>query len=244
MRCFAPCIPRAFCGHLEFVTQSAKMSATIPAAILTQPRLQSVRIVSSNVLAENGQQKLPSSLLEKIAQGDQSAVGQCLDQYGDLVWSLARRFLGNSADIEDAVQEIFIEIWSNAERYKPEIASEVTFIATITRRRLIDRLRKNSRAPDIEEFDEGIARQTPEKIDENLQNVEVQNVVKVLADMPDEQREILTLSIYQGYSHSEIADKLQMPLGTVKTRVRRGLILIREQLEITGPEAQVREGSK
>ncbi len=175
---------------------------------------------------------MSDSLLEQIAQGDQAAVGKVLDQYGDLVWSLARRFLGNSAEAEDAVQEIFIAIWSSADRYKPELASEVTFIATIARRRLIDRLRKQSRTPDSEVYDEGIASQNPDPVNRITENVEVENVVRVLNDMPAEHREILSLSIYEGYSHSEIADKLDMPLGTVKTRVRRGLIHIREQLEL------------
>lgn len=183
---------------------------------------------------------LSSTLLEKIAQGDQAAVGQCLDQYGDLVWSLARRFLGMSPDAEDAVQDIFIEIWSSADRYRPDAGSEVTFIATIARRRLIDRLRKKGRTPLSEEYDEGIASQNPDPINKITENAEVQNVVEALEEMPNEQREILSLSICQGYSHSEIADLMDMPLGTVKTRVRRGLMQIREKLEIELPDSKER----
>ncbi len=213
------------------------MSATIAKSTPAKRSSTRLRLAADNSKTDSERDILSPTLLEKIAQGDQAAVGQCLDQYGDLVWSLARRFLGNSAELEDAVQEVFIEIWSNAGRYKPEIAKEVTFIATITRRRLIDRLRKKSRAPDIQEFDEGIASQNPEKADVHLESVEVQNVVSILDQMPDEQREILTMSIYQGYSHSEIAEQLDMPLGTVKTRVRRGLLHIREQLEL-GPDGK------
>ena len=179
---------------------------------------------------------MATTLLEQIAAGDQSAVGKVLDQYGDLVWSLARRFLGNSPEAEDAVQDIFIAVWSSAERYKPELASEVTFIATLARRRLIDRLRKNSRTPDSETYDETIASQNPDSVNRITENVEVQNVVRVLNDMPAEHREILSLSVYEGYSHSEIADRLDIPLGTVKTRVRRGLIHIREQLRLSESE--------
>jgi RNA polymerase sigma-70 factor (ECF subfamily) len=181
---------------------------------------------------------LTATLLEQVAAGDQSAVGKVLDQYGDLVWSLARRFLGNSPEAEDAVQDIFIAVWTSAERYKPELASEVTFIATIARRRLIDRLRKNSRTPDSESYDEGIASQNSDSVNRITENVEVQNVVRVLNDMPEEHREILSMSVYEGYSHSEIADRLDIPLGTVKTRVRRGLIHIREQLSLDEPDAR------
>jgi len=176
---------------------------------------------------------LSDSLLQQVAQGDQQAIAGVLDQYGDLVWSLARRYLGTAADAEDAVQEIFIEIWSSAERFNPEAGREVTFIATIARRRLIDRLRKKGRTPVSEEYDEGIAAQNPETTNRITENAEVQNVVAVLDAMPEEHRQILSLSIYQGYSHSEIADIMQMPLGTVKTRVRRGLLHIREQLGLS-----------
>ena len=72
-----------------------------------------------------------NTLLLRIAAGDKRAVNQCLDRYGGLVWSLARQFLGNVPDAEDAVQDIFIAIWSSAGRYKPDVASEVTFISTI-----------------------------------------------------------------------------------------------------------------
>lgn len=185
---------------------------------------------------------LSTSLLEQVASGNQAAVGMVLDQYGDLVWSLARRFLGNSAEAEDAVQEIFIEIWSSADRYRPELASEVTFIATIARRRLIDRLRKNSRRPTSELYDENIASQNPDPVNRMTENVEVQNVVRILEQMPDEHQRILALSIYEGYSHSEIADQLDMPLGTVKTRVRRGLLHIREQLNLGADGAEVQTG--
>jgi RNA polymerase sigma factor (sigma-70 family) len=172
------------------------------------------------------------SILERIAAGDNAAVKDCLDTYADLIWSLARRFLGNSEDLEDAVQDVFIEIWSNADRYKPEIAKEVTFIAMITRRRLIDRLRKKSRTPDSEEFDESIEYQNSEKTDVNSQTIDVQNVVNVLNGMPAQQSLILMLSIYQGYSHREIARKLDIPLGTVKTWIRRGMLHVREQLKL------------
>jgi RNA polymerase sigma-70 factor (ECF subfamily) len=196
----------------------------------------SVSVTSVQTANKRRDSRLTSSLLEKVAQGDQSSVAACLDQYGNLIWSLARRFLGNSADAEDAVQDIFIEIWSNAGRFDPAKGSEVTFVATIARRRLIDRLRKHRRTPGSEEYNEELASQNPETSNGIAENTEVQNVVRVLGAMPEEHREILAMSIYEGYSHSEIADIMQIPLGTVKTRVRRGLMHIREQLQIDASE--------
>jgi len=172
------------------------------------------------------------SILQRIAAGDQAAVGECMDQYGDLIWSLARRYLGMDADAEDAVQEIFIELWTNAHRFNPDAGTEVTFVSTITRRRMIDRLRKKGRAPGLSNLDDTPEAALAEKGDAASESAEIENVEGVLGEMEPKHRQILQLSIYEGYSHSEIAAQLDMPLGTVKTKVRRGLIHIREQLDI------------
>jgi RNA polymerase sigma-70 factor (ECF subfamily) len=86
-------------------------------------------------------------VLPRIAAGDPGAASDCLARYGGLVWSLARRFLSNVADAEDAMQDVFIELWKNAGRYDPSRASEPTYVTMIARRRLIDRKRKAGRAP-------------------------------------------------------------------------------------------------
>ncbi|UCG71760.1 MAG: sigma-70 family RNA polymerase sigma factor [Chromatiales bacterium] len=171
-------------------------------------------------------------ILERVASGDQAAVGDFLSRYGDLVWSLARRYLGNHMEAEDAVQEIFIEIWNNAGRYDRNVASEVAFISTITRRRLIDRLRQFNRRPGMESIDEQVGASQPAVPTTLDDDAEVAQVERVLSDMDPKHREILSMSLYEGYSHSEIAETLEMPLGTVKTRVRRGLMHVREQLKL------------
>lgn len=173
------------------------------------------------------------TILQRVADGEAGAVNECLDRFGDLVWSLARRYLRNAADAEDAVQEIFIEIWSSAGRYDPAVAKEATFIAMIARRRLIDRIRRIGRQPLMASMDDdegapvdpGVAATVEEETD-------VAIVSRVLSKMDPEHRKVLAMSLYEGYSHSEIADELAMPLGTVKTWVRRGLIHIREQLQV------------
>lgn len=180
------------------------------------------------------------TILERIAAGDQAAVQECIDAYGDLVWSLARRFLRNDADAEDAVQDIFIDLWGSAARYDRNVASEVAFVSTIARRRLIDRLRQFKRKPGMDSLDDeeaGDAMQ-PSVLAPNEEETDVAIVERVLATMEPEHREILALSLYEGYSHSEIAERLSLPLGTVKTRVRRGLIYIRDQLKITPESAE------
>ena len=91
---------------------------------------------------------LPAPLLSRVAKGDTAAIDECLDRYGGLVWSLARRLSPTTADAEDAVQEIFIDLWRSAGRYSEQLGEEVTFVSTLARRRLIDRLRSLRRTPD------------------------------------------------------------------------------------------------
>jgi RNA polymerase sigma-70 factor (ECF subfamily) len=174
--------------------------------------------------------------LERVAAGDTSAVGECMEQYGDLVWSLARRYLRNAADAEDAVQDIFIDIWRSASRYDHNIASEVAFISTIARRRLIDKIRQSGRRPLTDSLDDDEGAPIDPGVAATVEDdTEVTIVERVLAEMDPEHQKVLAMSIYEGYSHSEIAELLSLPLGTVKTRVRRGLIHIRQRLQIPPP---------
>jgi RNA polymerase sigma-70 factor (ECF subfamily) len=174
------------------------------------------------------------AILNRIAQGDKSAVQECLKTFGGLVWSLARRMCPNKEDAEDAVQEIFIDIWKNAQRFDAAQASETTFVAMIARRRLIDRIRKTNRQPSVDSF-EDILVEPSESTDKQIQlSVEAKQAAEAMTTLRPEQRQILHLSIVQGFSHQEIADALKMPLGTVKTHARRGLIQVRENLGLEG----------
>lgn len=180
------------------------------------------------------------SILKRIAADDPTAVEDCLNRYSGLVWSLARKMIRNREEAEDAVQEIFIEIWKNAERFDESQASETTFIAMIARRRLIDRLRKIKRQPNIDSF-EDILLEPANKANEFMQlNVEANQAAEVFTELKPEQRNILQMSIVEGYSHSEIAEALKLPLGTVKTHARRGLIEVRKSLDAKGFSKEVR----
>ncbi len=184
---------------------------------------------------------MPEALLTRIAAGDSTAVRACLVRYGGLVWSLARRFC-SEAEAEDAVQEIFIELWKNAGRFDPERGSEVTFIATIARRRLIDRRRRQARRPEPDPLPMEFAGEdsAPEWRLETIEEAEVAK--EAFGQLRPEQQEVLKLSIYDGWSHQQIADRLEMPLGTVKTHVRRGLARVRELLA-TSSSAAVKGGT-
>jgi RNA polymerase sigma-70 factor, ECF subfamily len=179
------------------------------------------------------------AILQKIAKGDKTAVQECLRTYGGLVWSLARRMSPNIDDAEDAVQEIFVDVWKNAEKFDETKSSETTFIAMIARRRLIDRIRKVNRSPKSDSIEDMLV-EPHNRFDESMQvSIEAKQAAKALETLRPEQRQVLQLSIYHGYSHQEIADALQMPIGTVKTHARRGIIQVREVLGVNKKEANV-----
>jgi RNA polymerase sigma factor (sigma-70 family) len=166
------------------------------------------------------------SLLARVASGDAAAVRECIAQYGGLVWSIARRF--ELADAEDAVQEIFLDLWKSAARFDPSIASEATFIAMIARRRLIDRRRTRRRRPETEQLPE-----LPAIASDSMQpdaTTEARKAARALDQLRPEQRQVIVLSTCHGMSHGEISAQTGMPLGTVKAHARRGLMMIRAAL--------------
>ncbi len=172
---------------------------------------------------------MEQSILQLVASGDPAAMQQCIDRYSGLVWTLARRMAGR--DAEDAVQEIFVAIWKSASRFDPDAGSEVAFIAMIARRRLIDRLRAKGRRPDDGvSADLGQYESAPAKDSLELGS-ESASAAAALEQLTPEQQLVVGLSIHRGLAHEQIAAATGMPLGTVKTNIRRGLIRVRELLE-------------
>ena len=176
--------------------------------------------------AENRQ-----NLLADVATGDSKAFEELTKKYGNLIWSIARRYLSNQAEAEDAVQEIFLALWQSAARFDSNKGSEITFIATIARRRLIDGLRKNNKHKILQSIDDAISDDVFKQKSNLEENAELSLAVGVLETLEKKDQELLSLSIYQGYSHVEIAKLLNLPLGTVKTRIRRNLMKIRKKLK-------------
>lgn len=170
------------------------------------------------------------TILTKIAAGDRTAVEECLNRYGGLVWSIARKMLRNSDEAEDAVQEIFVDVWKNAGRFDETKASEATFIAMIARRRLIDKIRHSARRISADSLDD-VLLEPFTRADKDVQTaIEAQQAAEAMRNLRPEQQQVLRLSIIQGMSHQEIADATGLPLGTVKTHARRGILQVREFL--------------
>lgn len=173
---------------------------------------------------------MAQAILNRIAAGDRTAVEECLNSYGGLVWSIARKMLRNSDEAEDAVQEIFVDLWKNAGRFDETKSSEVTFVAMIARRRLIDRIRHSARRISAESLDD-VLLEPFTRSDRQIQiSAEARQAAEAMRTLRPEQQQVLRLSIIQGMSHQEIADAMGLPLGTVKTHARRGILQVREAL--------------
>jgi RNA polymerase sigma-70 factor (ECF subfamily) len=168
-----------------------------------------------------------------------------LSRYGGLVWSIARRFSSSQADAEDAVQEIFIELWRAAPKYDEAIASEPTFVATIARRRLIDRRRRQARRPETTPWVESDGPQGADAGTDWLQVCEEADLARrKMRELSADQQQVLALAIEGGCSQAEIAERLGLPLGTVKTHARRGLIRLRELMARAAAGASTSGGAR
>jgi RNA polymerase sigma-70 factor (ECF subfamily) len=179
-------------------------------------------------------EKPPSELiLPRLAAGDSRAMSECIERYGNLVWGLVRRSIKDNTEAEDLVQEIFTEIWKKAGFFDPALASESTFIGLITRRRAIDYLRRQSRQPGFEPLDAADSIPAPAATAASI-SCDPEAVKSSVATLPDDTRELFQLFFEDGFTHPEIAEKTGLPLGTVKTRLRRGLISLRENLRRVG----------
>jgi RNA polymerase sigma-70 factor (ECF subfamily) len=179
-----------------------------------------------------------TGVLPKAAQGDDAAVRECLARFGPIVWGLARRLSPTREDAEDAVQEIFLDLWAHGGRYDAARASEEAFVAVIARRRLIDRRRHASRRPALDPIESAAEAASPGDSAELV--AEAALAARAMKDLRAEQREVLRLSVAQGLTHEEIAAHTGMPLGTVKAHARRGLLRIRSILSGEGVAEEAR----
>jgi RNA polymerase sigma-70 factor (ECF subfamily) len=171
-------------------------------------------------------------VLPRLAAGEARAMNACIDRYGSLVWGIVRRTVKVPSDAEDLVQEVFTEIWKKAGFYDPEVASEATFIAMVARRRAIDHLRRSGRQPGFEPLE--AAESIPAAAPAAPVQCDAEALKSSISNMPEETRKLFRMFFEEGFTHPEIAGKTGLPLGTVKTRLRRGLLTLREQLRRAG----------
>ena len=173
-------------------------------------------------------------LLHRIAGGDQTAFSELYDRLAPRVLGLVRRLVRDHAQSEEVTQEVFLEIWQSASRFEPNKGGASTWILTMAHRRAIDRIRSAQAGRDRDNR-VGVRDYQPD-YDQVAETVEIriehERVETAMQDLSETQRQAVRLAYYGGYSHSEISVMLSVPIGTVKTRLRDGMIRLRSGLGV------------
>lgn len=172
-------------------------------------------------------------LVDGLWAGDTRALATLYDRYSSMVYTLALKMLCNTAEAEDLTQEVFVNFWQRRQ-YNPDRGSIGSYLATYTRSRAIDRLRVSSgRATILQRFQRITAASAhlPNPLDHATRNEQQQHLRAALDQIPPAEREVLEIAYFQGLSQSEIAAQLDIPLGTVKSRSRQGLLRLRALLQ-------------
>jgi RNA polymerase sigma factor (sigma-70 family) len=177
------------------------------------------------------------ALVALVARGDEHALAELYDRVGRIAYGLALRVLRDERLAEDAVQEAFLQVWRSAATYRAERAKASTWVLTLVHRRAVDLVRREERRQAEPLTDESVLVPAPEQTEEAAWlRFERERVQAALAELPDVQREALELAYYGGFSQSELADRLGVPLGTIKSRMFAGLSRLRELLDDSSQE--------
>jgi RNA polymerase sigma-70 factor (ECF subfamily) len=177
------------------------------------------------------------ALVALVARGDEDALAELYDRVSRIAYGLALRVLRDERHAEDAVQEAFLQVWRNAATFRAERAKASTWILTLVHRRAVDLVRREERRQADPLTDEGETAQAPEQTEEAAWlRFERERVQTALKQLPDVQREALELAYYGGFSQSELAERLGVPLGTIKSRMFAGLARLRELLDDSAQE--------
>jgi RNA polymerase sigma-70 factor, ECF subfamily len=165
------------------------------------------------------------ALIARIRAGDESAMSDLYYRYSGIVYGVALRVLGSTAAAEDVLQEVFLQLWRNPQAFDADRGKLAPWLAVIARNRAIDLLRKRPMEEDIEELPIATGVNIE---DEASERIAIDKVRGVLALLPADQRKALEMAFFEGMTHTEIAGKTGEPLGTVKTRIRYGLLALRK----------------
>ena len=164
-------------------------------------------------------------MVSAIRAGDESAMTRLYDRYSPIVYSVALRVLGDTGAAEDVLQEVFMQLWRNPGVFDASRGNLGAWLAVITRHRAIDALRRRRAVTDIDDIIVSVDHDMSAEADRSRA---MQRVRELLGTMPVAQRQALELAYFEGLSHTEIADRTGEPLGTVKTRIRAGLLTLRK----------------
>jgi RNA polymerase sigma-70 factor (ECF subfamily) len=173
--------------------------------------------------------------IRRIASGDEGALGELYDRLGGLLFSLARRIVGNEREAEEIVQDVFVAAWRNARTFDPARASVTTWLTTMVRNKSIDRLRTSRRRLPAAPAEPGHVVEIPDEGANPAQSAHQhdrqQRIAGCMEDLPPNQRQAVELAFFEGLTHPEIAVRLGETIGTVKSRIRLGLDRLRQKMK-------------
>ncbi|MGH6954620.1 MAG: sigma-70 family RNA polymerase sigma factor [Alphaproteobacteria bacterium] len=172
-------------------------------------------------------------LIARVSLGDRDAFKRLYDSTSAKLFGVALRILRRRDRAEDVVQESYMRIWERAQSYAPEKGSPIGWMASIVRHRAIDRLRRQREHASLEESPEGarVADPAPDALEHAMRSAEARRLGACLEELGGKQRDCIVLAFYQGHTHEELAQRVDVPLGTVKSWIRRGLMSLKECLE-------------
>jgi RNA polymerase sigma-70 factor, ECF subfamily len=173
------------------------------------------------------------TLLTHVAKGDQAAFEALYDQLGASVYGLIRKVLRNPSQAEEVAQEVLLEVWRTASRFDPARGSAAAWALTIAHRRAVDRVRSESSSSRREQKAAEPQPAEDDVAETVAATLEHQRVRRCMGGLTELQRESIKLAYYSGYSYPQVAQLLGVALGTVKTRIRDGLIRMRDCMEVT-----------
>jgi len=192
-----------------------------------QSWMLSARIIVNSGLAEEKE----AQLLRRIASGDRDAFGEFYDQYSGLLYAVALRILGDAAEAEDVLQEVFLQIWDKSGTFNAQLGKPSSWVITLARHRSLDRLRSSNRRFRLSEQLQTAATEEVHESDFTDSTEKAKAIRAAINTLPHEQRQAIELAYFGGLSQSEISAQLQEPLGTIKARIRRGMLHLRDHLE-------------
>ena len=174
-------------------------------------------------------------LLQRIVRQDRAAFAEFYDRHSTLMFSVASKILNNAGEAEDVLQETFVQVWEKAAKFDPKLGKASSWVATLARNKAIDRIRASQRRIRLAEqagAEFAIAGEVNDTANEAIHGHDKAKLIQsAIVGLPEEQRRAIELAYFSGLTQDEISKKLSEPLGTIKARIRRGLLKLRDQLE-------------
>lgn len=210
---------------------------TLPIWEFSKPRTTAVRTLARELVNEPAHQNLErdGELLRNIAAGDRAAFAEFYDRHATLMFSVAAKILNNSGEAEDVLQETFLQIWEKAGSFDSKLGKASSWVVILVRNKAIDRIRagqRRSRLAEAAGAEFAVVAEVHDTANEQIHGHDKATLIRsAIGGLPTDQRQAIELAFFSGLTQNEISEKLREPLGTVKARIRRGLLKMRDQLE-------------